>query len=1024
KRPTCSHCKVFGHDIKKCKNESDQVNGPWKVDKKKQYDTMNQWKNKDGNMVRNNKWKVKDKVVEELRSTANKFSVLNTLPEDNEQEISILKGRMIVDKFLNEKVQPTLKEYITWTGDMINYFKDIWEENKSMDSNSGNGENDMEDVLEINNGTTKVMADNVIDGIKVCSVLETRLKSKKLQKSCDRVFQGWNWVSNMQECNKGCRIVVGWDSDTSIQVLHKTSQSIFCVVNAGNYKFKSFYTFVYAANERSERKSLWEELVREKGYVNGKPWCIAGDMNVTLMPNEHSCGSSVMTSDMAGIMTGILKKLDRVMTNEEFIEHFSNAHAKFLPYIIFDHTPSILSIPTSIKKVKAFRFSNYLTEKHEFLHIVRDKWNQEVHGNLFKRVESLRGQLQKVQSDIDKDPHNHNLRENEALLMKEFYEAERDEEKFLFQQAKIKWLSDGDKNSSYLHRVLKGRNNRSKILSLNDNAGNTYENDQIPPLFLKHFEDFLGNPQQGVIGADVCNAIREFLISGKMLGEINATLISLIPKVQTPSKVTDFRPIACCNVLYKCISKIITNRIKLVLGSLVSNNQSAFIPGRKIQDNILLTQEIMKGYNRKGGPKRVAFKIDLQKAYDTVSWKFLRKTLEEFGFHEKMVNWIMQCVTTAGFTLNVNGERIGYFKGGRGLRQGDPVSPYLFTLIMELFSLMLNRQIESDPKFQYHFGCKSMKMVHVCFADDLLVMCHGDSDYVKVIKKALDEFCSCSGLLPNNSKIRYLGVPLIAKRLSVKECGCLLDKIKNKVKNWKNKSLSYAGRLQLIAVVLESIHVYWASVFLLPITVINEINKLLKGFYGIRVIQLKVKWVHSVKLRNKSIWEVSADINDSWGWKILLTIRDLIVNNVKCIVGNGNDTSLWFDNWSVMGHLFKTLSYRDLYDARLKEDLNLRDMITNGQWNWPEEWYEKFPMITQIACPALNDVNTDKIVWRNRDGKDLKFSVSITYADMSIQYPIVPWWKLIWFSQCIPKHSFIVWLAVQDRLTNQDKLRK
>ncbi|GJX77241.1 RNA-directed DNA polymerase, eukaryota, reverse transcriptase zinc-binding domain protein [Tanacetum coccineum] len=482
----------------------------------------------------------------------------------------------------------------------------------------------------------------------------------------------------------------------------------------------------------------------------------------------------------------------------------------------------------------------------------------------------------------------------------------------------------------------------------------------------------------------ISHAHREFFISGKMLGEINATLKSLIPKGQTPSKVIDFRPIACCNVLYKCISKIITNRIKLVLGSLVSNNQSAFIPGRK--------------------------------------------TLEKFGFHEKMVNWIMQCVTTAGFTLNVNEERIGYFKGGRGLRQGDPISPCLFTLIMEVFSLMLNRQIESDLKFQYHFGCKSMKLVHVCFADDLVVMCHEDSDSVEVIKKALDEFSTCSGLLPNNSKsIVFFGSLCEEDRhVILNVLPFAIGKLLNKVKNWKNKSLSYAGRLQVIAAVLESIHVYWASVFFLPITVINEINKLLKGFLwnqgdiakgkakvawttlcrpkdqgglGLKNLQtwnqallakniwniatkkdnLWVKWVHSVKLRNKSIWEVSAAINDSWGWKNLLTIRDIIMNNVKCIVR------------SVMGHLFKTLSHRDLYDARLKEDLTLRDMITNGQWNWPEEWYEKFLMVTQIACPTLNDVNTDKIVWRNRDRKDLKFSVSIAYADMSIQCPIMPW---------------------------------
>ncbi|GKF25863.1 hypothetical protein Tco_0081757 [Tanacetum coccineum] len=101
-------------------------------------------------------------------------------------------------------------------------------------------------------------------------------------------------------------------------------------------------------------------------------------------------------------------------------------------------------------------------------------------GNLFKRVESLRGQLQKVQSDIDNDPHNHTLRDMEAKLVKDFYEAEADEEKFLYQQAKIKWLSEGDKNSNNFYKVLKGMNNISKILSLNDDSGISYDGDQIP----------------------------------------------------------------------------------------------------------------------------------------------------------------------------------------------------------------------------------------------------------------------------------------------------------------------------------------------------------------------------------------------------------------------------------------------------------------------------------------------------------------------------------------------------------------
>lgn len=102
------------------------------------------------------------------------------------------------------------------------------------------------------------------------------------------------------------------------------------------------------------------------------------------------------------------------------------------------------------------------------------------------------------------------------------------------------------------------------------------------------------------------------------MGELNNTIIALLPKVSSPNKVTDYRPISCCNVVYKCNSKIIANRIKDSLNDVVSENQSAFIPGRRISDNLLLTQEIMKGYHLNRGVSRCAFKVDIQKAYDMV----------------------------------------------------------------------------------------------------------------------------------------------------------------------------------------------------------------------------------------------------------------------------------------------------------------------------------------------------------------------------------------------------------------------
>ncbi|GKF32427.1 putative reverse transcriptase domain, reverse transcriptase zinc-binding domain protein, partial [Tanacetum coccineum] len=186
-----------------------------------------------------------------------------------------------------------------------------------------------------------------------------------------------------------------------------------------------------------------------------------------------------------------------------------------------------------------------------------------------------------------------------------------------------------------------------------------------------------------IVASDVVKAVQEFFVNGNLLKELNHTIIALIPKVISPTRINDYHPISCCNVLFKCISKIISNRIKGSLNALISPNQSAFVPGRRISDNILLTQELMHNYHLDHGSPRCAFKVDIQKAYDTVDWGFLKVTLGAFGFHPRMITWIMECVSSTSYSICINGLLHGHFRGKRGLRQGDPLSPYLFTLIME-----------------------------------------------------------------------------------------------------------------------------------------------------------------------------------------------------------------------------------------------------------------------------------------------------------------------------------------------------
>ncbi|KAL0295155.1 UNVERIFIED_CONTAM: Retrovirus-related Pol polyprotein from type-2 retrotransposable element R2DM [Sesamum radiatum] len=541
-------------------------------------------------------------------------------------------------------------------------------------------------------------------------------------------------------------------------------------------------------------------------------------------------------------------------------------------------------------------------------------------GDLSTNVSLAKGFLDSAQTMLAADRHCPTLLHLEFCCKLVYRLASRLEQKMLHQRAKMAWMKDGDQCSRIFFRKVAKRRASKRVFQINTTDGRTLTSQpEVIDEFIRYYEELLGGTTRdrlidlrylrpwarhiltvdetealiapvssaeirqaifdidetkapgpdgysagfykaawSVIGGEVTQAILDFFRNGRLLKQINATLISLIPKVNSPAVVAEFRPISCCNVLYKAITKILVQRMRSILDTLISPSQNAFVPGRSIGDNVLLAQELFSGYNQRNLPPRCALKVDLRKAYDTVEWDFLKATLTLFGFPERFIHWIAECVTTPSYSVCINGAPHGFFRGARGLRQGDPMSPFLFVLVMEVLTLILRQRIEQNGGFSYHWRCEAVQLFQLSFADDLLLFSKADPNSVQIFKDGLIDFAELSGLQANLQKshlilsrsaaayrdsllaildfqeghlpLRYLGLPLLASRLSISDCQPILRKIEARIKGWEGVMLSFAGRVQLIKSVLSALQVYWAMAFILPKHIIKEIEKRLRNF--------------------------------------------------------------------------------------------------------------------------------------------------------------------------------------------------
>ncbi|CAJ2677955.1 unnamed protein product [Trifolium pratense] len=408
-----------------------------------------------------------------------------------------------------------------------------------------------------------------------------------------------------------------------------------------------------------------------------------------------------------------------------------------------------------------------------------------------------------------------------------------------------------------------------------------------------------------IVKNDVMAFLREFHNNAILPKAVTASFLTLIPKKDHPQILFDYRPICLIGSLYKILSRILANRLKRVLGKVISNCQSAFLPQRQILDGVLILNEILDLAKRRKD-ECLLFKVDFERAYDTVNWGFLERMMVKMGFSDGWLKWMRACIFESSMSILVNGSPTEDFKVGRGLRQGDPLSPFLFLIVAEGLTGMMRRAVEIG-RFKGFQVNDSIQFQILQFADDTILMGTGIWDNLWSIKVLLRSFELVSGLRINfvKSKLyginidvnfleagssflscssdsipfKFLGIPVGANPRRRETWKSVVDVISNKLSSWSSRQLSIGGRITLINSVLASMPLYFFSFFKAPSCILKQLVRIQRNFlWGGGLEEKKlcwIKWDHICLPKNqgglgvKNLELFNTALLSKWKWRLI-----------------------------------------------------------------------------------------------------------------------------------------------------------
>ncbi|XP_026450979.1 uncharacterized protein LOC113351147 [Papaver somniferum] len=604
---------------------------------------------------------------------------------------------------------------------------------------------------------------------------------------------------------------------------------------------------------------------------------------------------------------------------------------------------------------------------------------------------------------IQSHPIDQDLARREIDYVAEYVKLAKYEESSLKQQSGVKWLNFGDSNTSFFHNSLKERRSRNNILFLYNNENVKVSEDKdianecvfyYSHLFGSDLEDngnddFLSLRARwffkpffktiwSIVGDDLVAAVQNFFTKSKLLKEVNSTFITLTAKNKNPSVVSDYMPISCCNVIYKCITKIISLRMKKILGGLISQNQSAFISGRSIQDNIMLAHELVRNYHRSTGSPRCALKIDLRKAYDTFFWSLKRTETRLSNF--------------SIFVCACNGDVKCY-----------------------------SSQTGADAKFWFPPKVQAYKLTHLCFADDIMLFLKGTSSAASSIKNALNEFSLCTGLELNNQKtsLFYSAIENDILQQIINILDCSMGELPKRFL-WSGAEMKKSYN-PICWTYLS--HAYEEGVLGVKSLEYTNVAANLRHIWDLKSGKETIwtNWVKSNLIKHHYFWTMHVPQDFSWCWRRILEHKDLAKKHIGILLGDGNNTRFLHDNWHSKGRLVDWVDSNTLETIGATHTTKVAEFISNENWNLPSYIEDNVQdMVQQITTADFNIHESDQYFWKSSITG--QFSMKHTYLAISDHLRSLPWNCLVWFKKHIPVHSFIACLALHRRLKTRSKL--